>query len=384
MSELRVLHLLHHVRDSGNGIVNAAVDLACAQQDAGATVAVASAGGQLERLLVDEGIRHVELRFGRTPGALIGTLRRLRAIVAEFRPDVVHAHMVTAALVARAAIVGRHCALVTTVHNEFAAAAVLMRVGGRVIAVSDAAAASLELRGVPARKIRTVRNAPLGSLRVPPLAALVPVDLPRPTILSVSGLYRRKGIDLLIDAFAGIAGEVPRAHLVIVGEGPDRALFQQQAAASGFGDRIRFEGFQPAPQRYMLAADIMVLPSRREPFGLVLAEARACGTAIVASDVDGIPEALDGGRAGILFWPIDPIQLADALRRLLGDPAELAEWRRRASVGLDWLHVDRAARETLEVYRELVPAPPRAVTSRREPSNTPFEPMGSPTGSPPC
>ena len=99
----------------------------------------------------------------------------------------------------------------------------------------------------------------------------------------------------------------------MVGNGPEMELFQEQARTSNYNSRIHFEGFQASPQSYMRAADIFVLASRRESFGLVLVEARQAGCAIIASDVDGIPEALDHGAAGILFPPSDIPQLTKEL-----------------------------------------------------------------------
>ena len=107
------------------------------------------------------------------------------------------------------------------------------------------------------------------------------------------------------------------AHLYLVGDGPERELFERQARRSRWSDRIHFEGFQTVPQAYMLSADVFVLASRRESFGLVLIEARQAGCAIVATNVDGVAEALDGGRAGMLVPPRNVPSLAVALTRML-------------------------------------------------------------------
>lgn len=352
----RVLHLVHHLRDTGNGIVNAAVDLAVAHRAMGAEVAVASAGGRFEALLAERDVRHFRLEIGRRPLQLARAFTALNRIVADFRPDIVHAHMVTASLLAFAARVGADFRVVTTVHNEFQTSAVLMALADRVIALSPAGAAALRRRWFPAARLRVVRNGPLGTARAPGIAELEAMPLQHPAILAVGGLYRRKGLDVLIRAFHAIAPSAPTAHLYLVGDGPDRALFERLAAEGRGAARIHFEGFQPAPQRYMLGADIFALPSQRDPFPLVLAEAREAGAAIVASDVDGVPEALEHGRAGLLVPAGDANALARALQHLLGDPGELAAARARASADLGWLTVGRMARETLQVYRELAPS----------------------------
>lgn len=359
----KVLHLVHHVRDSGNGIVHAALDLATGQRALGAEVAVASAGGAFEALLAGHGIAHHRLALGRGPLALVRTWRDLARLIEEQVPDIVHAHMIKVTLLAAIARLRGDFRLVATVHNDFQTGSGLMALADRALAVSEVSAISLRRRGFPGSRLRVVRNGPLRSPRADHLPALPPVSLRHPAILAVGGLYRRKGFDVLIRAFHRLA-ERHLAHLYLVGEGPDRALFERMAASGAGAGLIHLVGFQPQPQRYMRAADIFVLPSRREPFGLVLAEAREAGTAIVASNVDGIPEALDGGRAGMLVPPGDVDALLAALLRLIEDKMELAEARRRAGLNTGWLTVERMARETLEIYREACAAPSPALPAR--------------------
>jgi glycosyltransferase involved in cell wall biosynthesis len=119
-------------------------------------------------------------------------------------------------------------------------------------------------------------------------------------------------------------------------------------------DKIHFTGFVRDPRPYLFAADIFVLASYREAFGLVLAEAREAGCAIVASNVGGIPEALDNGKAGILLPPGQPRELADALAALLHNAQELDKWQTRAVENLEWLSSPRVAAETLGVYQEAI------------------------------
>jgi glycosyltransferase involved in cell wall biosynthesis len=171
-------------------------------------------------------------------------------------------------------------------------------------------------------------------------------------------LSRRKGIGELIAAFGRIAVLVPDAHLFIVGEGAEGDRFRAMASRMRCRDRIHFEGFRPFPEDYMRAADIFVLASRREAFGLVIPEARSAGAAILATAVDGVPEALDGGAAGILVPPRDSDALSNRMYRLLTNADELRLWRKRASQNLDQYHVNRMCRETIAVYEELL-EPPR-------------------------
>ena len=353
---MRVLHVLNDVTDRGNGIVNTAVDLAMEQSQQGLTVAVASAGGPYEALLARAGVTHLRLDQTRGPLHIAAAASALFRHIGAYRPDVVHAHMRTGLLLAWLCRRVQHFALVGHVHNVHDRESVLMGMADRVIAVSESVAATMAAQSIPIRKIRVVLNRTLGSRRVPPVSEITPANLAHPSIVTVGGMNHRKGIQELIVAFESIAAELPDAELYLVGDGPDRAQFEAQARASRFADRIHFEGYQSEPQAYMHSADVFVLASRRESFGLVLIEAREAGCAIVATDIDGVPEALDGGRAGLLVPPADTHALAAAIHRLLANEKDRDAWKQRAKAGIERFHVSRMAQETTVVYQDLLAA----------------------------
>lgn len=353
---MRILHLANHCHEIGNGIMNVAVDIACRQSERGHSVAMASAGGSYVKLLAEYGVRHFDLRQSwRSPLTLPPTALALKALIRSWKPEVVHAHMMTGALLGRLVRAGADWRLVTTVHNEWQRSAVMMGVGDRVIAVSAAVAEQMSKRHIPASRIDVVRNGPLNSPRRAADGGDV-AELSHPAILTVAGLYARKGIGDLITAFGALAERHPSAALYIVGDGPDRARFEEQARASKLGGRIRFIGFLADPRPYFRGADIFVLASRNEPFGLVIAEAREVGCAVIGTDVGGIPEVLEGGRAGLLVPPGDPETLGRTLCGLLDDPTELARWRVAAVQELDWLDTRRMADETVQVYQRAIDA----------------------------
>ncbi|MBU7586661.1 MAG: glycosyltransferase family 4 protein [Nostoc sp. TH1S01] len=354
---MRILHITNHVEKIGNGIVNVAVDLACLQSQDGHDVAVASAGGEFETLLARHNAKHFQLDQSRQPLNLLKAVWRFREIIQQFKPDIVHAHMMTGVVLAGILRKAYKYNLVSTVHNEFQRSAVLMGLADRVIAVSQAVSHSMVRRGIPQDKLRVVANGTLDSPRHPSIQDYLPLPLHRPAITTVAGMYTRKGIAELITAFTKIAPNFPEAHLYLVGEGPDRSIFEaivENIPCNALRQRIHFEGFQPAPQRYMLASDIFVLASYCESFGLVLTEAREAGCAIVASDVDGIPETLDNRQAGILVPPKDSQTLATALAQLLSNPVQLQYWKNRAKQNLERFKALRVHEETMAVYRELV------------------------------
>ncbi|MBE9033655.1 glycosyltransferase family 4 protein [aff. Roholtiella sp. LEGE 12411] len=356
---MRILHITNHIQKIGNGIVNVAVDLACLQSKDGHDVAVASAGGEYKALLESHGVTHFQLDQSRTPLNLIKAAWRYQEIVKKFQPDIVHAHMMTGVVLA--GVLRRRCeyGLVSTVHNEFQRSAVLMGLADRVIAVSHAVADSMVQRRIPKSKLRVVSNGTLDSPRHKSIKDYQPLPLYRPAIATVAGMYSRKGIVELIEAFVKIAADFPQVHLYLIGDGPERSMFEAMVQKIPFRcgelrQRIHFEGFQPEPQRYMLATDIFVLASHHESFGLVLTEAREAGCAIIASDVDGIPETLDNREAGLLVPPKDSLTLADALVQLLSDPKQMHKWKSRAKQNLERFSAKRVSKETLAVYGELI------------------------------
>lgn len=351
---MRILHITNHVQKIGNGIVNVAVDLACLQAKSGLDIAVASAGGEYEKLLADHGVEHFHLNQCRKPLNLIKAAWHYRQIIKEFQPDIVHVHMMTGAILAGVFRKNREYHLVSTVHNEFQHSAILMGLADQVIAVSNAVANSMIKRGIPSQKLRVVSNGTLGSPRHKKLEDYQPVEMQHPSITTVAGMYTRKGIYELIEAFKIVSKDFPQAHLYLVGDGSDRSMFESMVQNTDFSQRIHFEGFQAEPQRYMLGTDIFVLASHCESFGLVLTEAREAGCAIVASNVDGIPETLDDSQAGILVPPKDIPALANTLTQLLSDRQLLDQWKFRAQQNIERFSAVRVNEETLAIYRELM------------------------------
>ena len=136
-----------------------------------------------------------------------------------------------------------------------------------------------------------------------------------------------KGLHLLIDAVA----QLPDAALVVGGDGEWRAQYEARARAS-LGARARFVGDVPdeALPAYYRAADVVALPSvdRTEAFGLVLLEALACGTPVVASRLPGVRTLVDDGRTGYLVEPGNVDELdRTASARCIGESARARSQR---------------------------------------------------------
>ncbi|MGI3783363.1 MAG: glycosyltransferase family 4 protein, partial [Janthinobacterium lividum] len=358
---MRIVHLIKHCH-RGNGHVHVAVDLACAQAAAGHDVYFANAGGTYEALLRSSGVTIV--RVPDEPGAK-GAARSALAVtrlVARVRPDVVHAHMMTSAVLARAAVTGREIPVVTTMHNSFDGHSDLMNLGTVVVAVSEAERDLLLARGYRPEDVVTVLNGPVGSPREALDDSGGEEVLQGPSLMTLSGLHPRKGVPDVVDAFARLHLDLPDWHLHIVGDGPDRAEVEQQISRLGLDGFAHVRGSTLTPHGLLEQADIFVSASHAEPFGLSVAEARAAGCAVVATAVGGVPEVLDHGRAGILVPPGEPDALVDALRSVMVDPRSRREWQDRALRGSDYFSVARMSAEYVALYERLTR--PRSAGSR--------------------
>jgi len=143
-------------------------------------------------------------------------------------------------------------------------------------------------------------------------------------VLGPGRLYDQKGFDVLLAAIPRVVEQCPPARLAIVGEGPSRNALESFVDVHRLTHAVRFYDFQRNLGAWMEAADLVVVPSRYEPGGLVAREAMAVGRAVIASDVQGLSEAIEHGRTGYLVHPDDPGALADAIVGLLRD-GELRE-----------------------------------------------------------
>jgi glycosyltransferase involved in cell wall biosynthesis len=346
----RIIHLAKHCVD-GNGHVHVAVDLACLQAEDGCEVLFISGGGTYEPMLKGYKVRHITLEQDyKKPLSMMKTTWELARLVRSFRPDVLHAHMMGSALVGYMVSLVSRVPLITTVHNSFDAHSVIMRLGKRAVAVSNAEKEQLVQRGFNANHMDVVMNAPVDSPRARARKNAVDPVLLSPCITTVCGLIRRKGVFDLLEACSTLFREMPEWRLYIAGDGPDRRALEQQAIASGVGDRIIFMGAVPSPRVLFEQTDIFALCSYADPCSLVIGEARGAGCAIVATAVGGTPEMLEFGRAGRLVSPGQPVQLASELRSLMSDAGARALLRKASSEGAEVFNVHRLLGDYDEVY----------------------------------
>jgi D-inositol-3-phosphate glycosyltransferase len=183
-----------------------------------------------------------------------------------------------------------------------------------------------------------------------------------PLIIYVGRIQSHKGVEVVVDAFATIARQYARAHLLIVGgpSGPrgdaEFARLQAKVVELGLAGSVQF--LPPVPHGFVgdlyRAADVVLLPSRSESFGLVAAEAQACATPVIAARVGGLEHVVNNGVTGVLIDGWEASDYARAAVDLLDDRDRSAAM---GAAGVAWskrFSWDATVRRLLELYRGIV------------------------------
>ena len=175
-------------------------------------------------------------------------------------------------------------------------------------------------------------------------------------VTAVGRLTAQKGFDNLIRAYPAIRKAIPSSRLLIVGEGYMRSELESMAEQEKIRDLTTFAGFVDDAElvRILKSSDVVAVPSRFEPFGIIALEAMAAGAPVVVSKVGGLAEIVEDAVDGLEVEPDDPESIAEATVRVLEDgelAARLAEKGRRRAEAYSW---EGAAVKTLDVYGEAV------------------------------
>lgn len=267
-------------------------------------------------------------------------LLRLTRFLRRERVDIVHAHLYEPSLVGlSAALMARTPVRVMTRHHSDYHSRVdrhlhvfldrlCTTLSHAVIAVSSHTADQLvRVEHAPAAKVHVVLNG-IDFDRVKP-GDPASRDKLRDELgvrdgyllLTAARMHPEKGYEHLLSAMAEIRRRLDRPCLLgIAGTGPLEAHYRELAESLGVSDCVRFLGFRNDLPDLMLAADLFVLASVAEAFGLVIAEALYLGVPVVATRAGGIPEIVDDGRDGLLVPPGNSAALAAAVVSLLSDP----------------------------------------------------------------
>ena len=197
------------------------------------------------------------------------------------------------------------------------------------------------------------------------LQAAPPVPSPWPAgtrrILTVGRLAREKRFDLVLDAVA----QLPDAHLVLLGEGPERDHLQAHAERLGMAGRVTFLGVKPWREvgAYYAQAELFLFASDTETQGLVLQEAQLMGVPVVAVGARGTLSGVDDGRSGYLVPVGDVAALVRHAHALLGDPALWQAMSAAARVFGASTTPQGVARQVLDVYARVLHLPPGTLSA---------------------
>lgn len=228
----------------------------------------------------------------------------------------------------------------------------------RRIAISKAVADSIKQRAdTSLSKIHLVLNGvlppPDGELRRATARERLGLPLSTPMILCPARLEPEKGHVTYLNALAMLQAEGVSFDSILIGGGSLFGALEQRIRDLGLQARVRLAGQQPDSGVWMQAADLVVLPSPMEPFGLVLAEAMSRGIPVVAANSGG-PQEIVNAACGRLFTPGDQRELATHLFELLKNPAELAHLGNGALQRWEsCFRAERMAKEVAAVYQEV-------------------------------
>ncbi|MFN2564892.1 MAG: glycosyltransferase [Gemmatimonadaceae bacterium] len=330
------LSVLHVLAPAAVGGLESVVRLVAAgQRRRGHDVLVAP-------LVTDVGARAAWIESVRSAGVVVEPIvvprrrygaewRAVSEIIASRRPSVVHTHGYHADVVAGLAARRLGVPTVATVHGfiggnwknrfyEWLQCRVLRRFDA-VIAVSHPMAERLERVGVDARRVRVVVNAfdAEGRALLPRVEARRELGLQYDAFYVgwVGRLSREKGLDVMVRALAD--ARAVNVRLAVLGEGAERRRLEALARRLGVGERVLWLGIHPNAARLASAFDVIVISSRTEGTPIVLFEAMAACTPVVATRVGGVPDVVSPNEA-VLVPAEDPGALARAIDAIRRDP----------------------------------------------------------------
>ena len=330
MSPLRVLHA---AQPTDAGVARYVATVAADQLARGWQVVVACpSGGHLATELGAHGVPRLHWPATRSPGVdTVSETRRLRRLVSQVQPDVVHLHSAKAGLAGRLAVRGERPTLFqphgwswlavrgATARGALAWERIAARWTDLLVCVGEGEAAQARHRQVGARHV-VIRNGvdlasftPAAEQTRAAARDRLGIDRETPLTVCLGRITRQKGQDVLLTAWPQVRRHCPAAQLCIIGDG-DLLPTLRSCAPPG----VRFVPSVTDPRPWYAAADVVVLPSRWEGLSLTLLEALASGCSVVVSDIPGLAEAITASVGARV--PVGDVgALADAVALRLGD-----------------------------------------------------------------
>ncbi|MFH1680895.1 MAG: glycosyltransferase [Candidatus Eisenbacteria bacterium] len=366
---------------AGKESVCAALSRGLARSPRAEVSAVLFGEGRLARELRDAGIR-VDVVDERQ-GGVRGMIRRMRSLLAETRPQVIHAHAYKEHILGVLAARGSGARVVRTLHGlpeprspgtwirvrllRALQSLAIHRGTDVLVVVSREMEARLGPKAGRARVVRIVNGIETERLPVDPdpEGFRRELGLEKETVLfgAVGRLAPIKGLGVLLEAAAMLAREYPEHRYLIVGDGPSRADLERRAANLGVAGSVLFLGHREDAVRVVGCLDALVMPSLHEGMPVTLLEARAFGVPVVATRVGGVAEAVSSEQ-GLLVRPGDPDSLAEGLRKIRALGRRRGE--RSPSDRLGEFTAARMVGEHLRVYEEEAGAAAGGTGTRRD------------------
>lgn len=318
------------------------------------------------RALSDAGVRHITL--GRSAKWDVHRLGGLARVLRRQRFDILHTHKFGSNL--WGTLIGSVCRVPAIVAHEHSwsyegdpARAwldgnVIGRLATKFIAVSSADRQRMISReGVSADKVVVIPNGyiPSPALSDSDVRGELGLTADVPVVGIAAVLRPEKRLDLLLRAHAGVRSVVPRAQLVIAGDGECRRDLERQARELGLDGSVHFLGARTDVDSVLRAADVAALSSDREGSPLLVFECMANNTPLVATAVGGIPDVVEDGRTGVLVPRRDVRALADGMINLLTDPGRRSRMAAAAREALRRYTIDATVTRVADLYESLTP-----------------------------
>lgn len=254
-------------------------------------------------------------------------LKSLRALMRQYKPDIIHTHLWSGDTWGRiAALLENHYILVSTEHNRNEDESVLKKCVKHFLSyfTTQLVASSVAIKSyqvkkelIDAKRIEVIyygielERFPFRGVKVARYGE-GPLKL-----LTIGRLTHQKGQWILLEAMSKFDDIYPDATLTILGEGEMREELQTVAKRLRLDGRVKFLGKVANPQDYLKEADLFILPSLYEGLGVVLLEAMSIGVPVIASDIPAVDEVIENENNGLLFESENSSQLVDDILRII-------------------------------------------------------------------
>ncbi len=320
----------------GSGIVATEIGMALAQRGHQLHFICADVPWRFDAYVPNVFFHEVQARdyplFDSSPYALALTSKMVE-VTQRNQLDVLHVHYAiphaASAYLARQILKAQAPALVTTLHGTD------ITVVGNDPSFLPVTRFSIEESDVVTTPSQALRQATYDNLalstnkEIVVIPNFVDTNLYRPAeqksnhrrrIIHSSNFRRLKRVDVVIEVFAKVKAQLD-CELVLIGDGPERSAMERLTQSLGLTEHVHFLGKQHQVATVLAEADVFLLPSETESFGLAALEALSCGVPVVAFAVGGLPELVVNGEVGVLCTPGDTQQMAVATLNILKDPA---------------------------------------------------------------